>query len=176
MSLTTQQQEAAALVAADLHTDKVICDAVGIKSRQTLHTWRAKPAFQAAVEQHRAAQRAKVRERGIAVVESRVAALQDRWDRMRQLIDERANDPNAPQSVPGIKTGLLAPVGSTKSGRPIYGLDTALLKELREHEKQAAIELGQWEEKQTQTHTGHVVISKITAVQPVPRALPGGES
>ena len=172
MALTARQEEAAALVAADQHTDRVICDAVGVRSRATLRNWARLPEFKARVEEHRAAMRAIVREKGIAVLENRVAALQDRWDRMRALIEARAKDPNAPQSVPGIETGLLAPIGSTKTGRPIYGLDVALLKEMREHERQAAQELGQWRERSEHTEVASIVITKITAVQPAIRELP----
>jgi hypothetical protein len=64
---------------------------------------------------------------------------------MHQVIAERAADPEM-QAVPGGKTGLL--VRSTKglgSGDNFttveeYEVDTALLKELREHELQAASE------------------------------------
>ena len=35
-----------------------------------------------------------------------------------------------------------------------YAVDTGLLRELREHEKQAAIELGEWTEKQDVTSGG----------------------
>ena len=43
-----------------------------------------------------------------------------------------------------------------------YAVDVALLREIREHEKQAAIELGQWTEKQE--HTGEVLVREYVGV------------
>lgn len=171
MSLTGQQEEAAALVAADLHTDKTICEAVGVKNRVTLHRWKQLPAFKAAVEAHRAAYAQRVRATGLAIVENRVAALNDRWKRMQAVIDARAED-EAMQTVAGGSTGLLA--HSLKAvGRgddfqliDVYEVDTGLLKELREHERQAAQELGQWLDKTETRHVGNVVITSIKAIQP----------
>lgn len=47
-----------------------------------------------------------------------------------------------------------------------FAVDTGLLKELREHERQASQELGQWLQKTETTHKGAVTIRTITAVQP----------
>ncbi|MHC5543152.1 hypothetical protein ACYOEI_33435, partial [Singulisphaera rosea] len=93
--------------------------------------------------------RTTVRRRGIAILERRVDALHDRWLRMQTIIEERAADKEM-DGVPGGKTGLIVRQtrGSGPDAEPIddYVVDTALLKELREHEKQAAQELGQWVE------------------------------
>ncbi len=86
---------------------------------------------------------------GIRNPQARVSALEDRWTRMRQIIDERAQAPEM-ESVPGGKTGLLVmtykQIGSGQNAQMVreYELDRALLTELREHEKQTAEELGQW--------------------------------
>ena len=48
-------------------------------------------------------------------------------------------------SLPGGETGLLAQ-DLTKNG-VVYKIDSAALRELREIEKQAAIEMGEWSEK-----------------------------
>lgn len=86
---------------------------------------------------------------GIRNPQSRVSALEDRWERMRRVISERAADPEM-QDVPGGKTGLLCmtfkQLGSGLTATVVreYKVDTALLYELREHEQQAAEELGQW--------------------------------
>jgi len=88
----------------------------------------------------------------IAVKEARIAALNDRWERMQRVIEERAQDASMLR-VAGGQTGLLAhdrkSVGSGPMSEVIdvFEVDTGLLRELREHEVQAAKELGQWEEK-----------------------------
>jgi hypothetical protein len=76
---------------------------------------------------------------------ARVRALQDRWDRMRQVIEERAASPDF-DKVPGGTTGLLCRDLRCKD-TPVYKLDTGLLAELRAHEQQAAQELSQWQAK-----------------------------
>jgi Terminase small subunit len=79
---------------------------------------------------------------------ARVSALEDRWSRMLNVINERAADPEM-QTVPGGKSGLLCmtykQLGSGVHATVVreFKVDTALLCELREHEQQAAEELGQ---------------------------------
>lgn len=80
---------------------------------------------------------------------SRLAALEDRHERMRIVMDERAEEM---AGVPGGRSGLLVrqikQVGQGDNAQIVeeYKLDTGLLSEFREHEKQAAMELGQWQE------------------------------
>lgn len=121
-------------------------------TRTTIYNWRQYPEFAARIAEHLEEFRQEVRRRGLASRERRVEALNDRWDRLRQVIEERANDPTHAK-VPGWKTGLLVHnvkgVGGGENATVVdlYEVDTGLLKELREHEKQAAQELGQWTEK-----------------------------
>jgi hypothetical protein len=102
-----------------------------------------KPYIAEAIEQAKAA----ILDKGIAVKQSRIDALNDRWALLKQLIRERADDPNM-QDIPGGTTGLLVhntkAIGAGRSMQVIdeYNLDTGLLKEMREHEKQAAQEVG----------------------------------
>jgi hypothetical protein len=132
-------------------TYPAIAEKVGI-SRATLSRWRDKPEFAARVTEHMEEFRELVRRRGVARMERRLDALNDRWNRMRQVIDDRAIDPKM-QAVPGGTTGLIAHnikgVGRGEDFQlvDVYEVDTGLLRELREHEKQAAQELGQWLEK-----------------------------
>jgi hypothetical protein len=148
--LTTRQEDAAKLVAADELSDKQIAEQAGISDRQ-LRTWKKLPAFSAAVAEHRAAWRETVMQQGIADQAKRVAALQDRWLRMRRVIDARAED--MADEVPGGETGLLVrqikSIGFGANNQTVeeYAVDTGLLKELRAHEEQAAKELGQWVDK-----------------------------
>lgn len=143
--------EAAQLLAADQLTDREIAAKVGISDRQ-LWRWKKVPEFQAKVKEIVAATERGILSRGIAARVRRVQALNDRWDRMRQVIAERGADPGM-QTVAGGKTGLLVHqvkgVGKGEDFQLIdlYLVDTGLLKELREHEKQAAQELGQWVQK-----------------------------
>lgn len=211
---TRQRERAALLVAEDKLSDREI--AAEIKAHVvTLERWKQHPDFQARVSEHVAAYRQAIRQKGIAVVENRVDALNQRWEAMQRIIAARAADPSMAE-IPGGSTGLLIRRGKlvkvyepvkvsleghaegdpcprcageeglprlraatiTKIGSedareglicPIcmerwretdtlasaklneivyeYELDTGLLKELREHEKQAAQELGQWTER-----------------------------
>jgi hypothetical protein len=144
---------------------------VGVVDRQ-LRRWKAHPDFAARVDQQRAALHAALVDQGIANRQNRVDALNERWRRMQLVIDARAI---THADVPGGNTGLLVRqvklvkmysstsdpndvdepdaadvLISAKMSQEVaeYAVDTALLKELREHEKQAAQELGQWTEKQ----------------------------
>jgi DNA-binding XRE family transcriptional regulator len=148
---TTQREQAAQLVADDALSDQSIADKLGV-TRQTLANWKREPAFQQRVAEHLEAAREAIRAEGIANRINRVNALNDRWNRMRTVIEERAED-EAMQDVPGGKTGLLVHqtkaigTGANQTIIDEYAVDTGLLKELRAHEEQAAKELGQWTEK-----------------------------
>ncbi len=121
----------------------------------------------------------------LAVRDNRLAALQDRHDRLRQVMIERGADPSM-QIVPGGKTGLLCrtlkSVGSGPNSQIVeeFEIDETLLKEFREHEKQVAIELGQWQETAGPTTNNLTVVLMPTdtrdtmPLQPVttPKALP----
>jgi hypothetical protein len=97
----------------------------------------------------------------IREVDARVRALQDRWDGMLRIIAARAADPDI-RKAPGGETGLLVrtlkQLGRGEESQIVeeFALDTGLLKELREHERQAAQELGQWAERTE--HSGEVTL------------------
>lgn len=83
---------------------------------------------------------------------NRVAALQERWLKMRQIIAERAEHrPTA--KAPGGSTGLLCVTKKAVAGKVYdeFAFDAALVREMRGTEEQAARELGQWVEKQAKT-------------------------
>jgi hypothetical protein len=88
----------------------------------------------------------------IARKSRRIRYLDERRGKMEQIVAERAAAPEM-RDAPGGKTGLLVRtfkgVGSGPAARVVeeFAVDTALLKEMRETEKQAAIEAGQWSEK-----------------------------
>jgi hypothetical protein len=128
-----------------------IAKKVGV-ARKTLWSWRRNPVFAAQVEEHTEEIRQEVRRHGIAIVERRVAALNDRWRRMQRVIDARAIEH---AKVPGGDTGLLVRklknLGSGENARIVeeYEVDTGFLSEVRATEKQAAEELGQWTERKS---------------------------
>lgn len=126
--------------------------------RQTLWNWRQVPEFAARIEEHLAKIRAVCQRRAISFAERRVERLNRDWLRMQRVIEERAEDPRLAH-VPGGTTGLI--VHNVKGvGRgddfqliDLYEVDTGLLRELRETEKQAAQELGQWVEHKALRNT-----------------------
>ena len=103
----------------------------------------------ARLDEVRATVEKKVMEFTIADRQARVAALDDRWMRLKRVMNARAEDL---KEVPGGDSGLLVHevkgIGGGDSLQVIdeYPLDAALLKEFRAHEQQAAIELGQWKD------------------------------
>lgn len=159
------------MIAADDLTHEQIAQQVGI-TRKTLWSWRQGAEFQKCVEGHQAIRLAAVRNRGIAVLEHRIDALDRRWRLMEQVIRARAADETMTEA--GHETGLLVRtykvVGSGEGARTVeeYQVDVGLLKEMREHEKQAAIELGQWQADETSLDlgSGKLTIKGITFIEP----------
>lgn len=149
--MTKPRLLAARLVAEDEQSDEAIAAACGV-TRATLHNWKQRPEFAAKVEEHRRAWDDAIKAEGIANRKNRIAAANDRWRKLQQVIAERAVDPRM-ADVPGGTTGLLVhqvkSVGFGENNQVIdeYVVDTGLLAELRAHEKQAAQDLGQWSER-----------------------------
>lgn len=129
-----------------------------------LKVWSTTFGWQARLAEIAEAERQAIIARGIADKQNRVGDLQDARQRIRALIEARAAD--LKDEVPGGDTGLLvrepmlAKVYGTLSEEdgqfiPLgkselvfkYAFDAAVLRELREVLKQAAQELGQWNEK-----------------------------
>lgn len=167
--LTDRHERAAGLLAEDRLKDEEIAAEVGITDRQ-LRKWKQRPEFAAKVAEYVERYAERILKQGIARKERRVAALHDRWERMQRVIEARADEH---ADVPGGDTGLLVreaklvkvyktdgcmddgdeTLYSAKRDVLVYeySVDTALLKELRETEKQAAQEAGQWTERRTLT-------------------------
>jgi hypothetical protein len=146
-----RKEEAALALANDELTDEQIAERAGV-CRAALCLWKQNPDFAARVESYVNEFRRRVRARGIAILERRVASLDDRWSRMHRLMTERADAPEM-KAVAGGSTGLLAhdvkAIGSGPLAEKVdvYTFDAALMKEIRETERQAAQELSQWTEK-----------------------------
>ena len=155
-----QRDQAAMALAEDRLTDEQIAQSLGL-SRASIAVWKRHPDFTQRIEDNRALLLKAVEAKGIADRRNRVNALNRRWEKMQQIIEERAADPSM-ADVAGGDTGLLAhSVKGVGSGTgveliDVYEVDTGLLRELRAHEEQAAKELGQWVEKQ-QTETTAVI-------------------
>lgn len=170
---TEKTELAAELIAAGNLTLEEIASRVGV-NRRTLWEWKKNEAFAGRIEARLEELRAEVRRIGLATIERRVQAQNDRWFKMRQVIEARAEDP-AMQDVPGGTTGLLVRtvkgIGSGDDFRVVeeFAVDTGLLRELREIEKQAGQELGQWTEKRDVT--GAVAVAAELGVLP---SLPPG--
>lgn len=163
-------------------SNEQIAEKVGV-ARQTLDNWKRLPEFAARVREHQETWREQIKAEGIANRQNRVDALNDRWLKMQQVIEARAEEL---AGVPGGDTGLLVrqaklvkvydakgTPGEDEEGETLYSakrdvvmyeyaVDTALLKEMRETEKQAAQDLGQWSEKQE--HAGEILVRQYVGV------------
>lgn len=132
------------------------------------HTLLKNIEIQQAVHDHLAA----IKRQGIAIHQNRVDELAERHKLLKRIAAERATA-DGMAGVPGGSTGFvirrLKTVKHTydadpddEDSRPIVQrvevweeeVDTGLLRELREHEKQIAQELGEWSEKAEVQHTG----------------------
>ncbi|MHB1131667.1 MAG: hypothetical protein ACYC4L_04695 [Chloroflexota bacterium] len=137
-----------------------------------LKRWSQVHGWQARLEEIAAAERAAIVARGIADRQNRVDALNDRWRRMQRVIEARADqhekaDLEASPAA-GASSGLMVlTIKYLPSGSRVeeWAVDTGLLKELREHEKQAAQELGQWSEGKVDGLLKHIDLSKLTMEQ-----------
>jgi hypothetical protein len=163
--LSGKKEDAAMALAEDRETDRELAERLDI-NRTTLHRWKQEPAFRERVAFLRAEIREVVRRRGIASVERRVDALNDRWELMKRVIRERGEE--LAGKTAGGATGLLVRtykvLGSGEDAELIseFQVDTGLLRELRAHEQQAAQELGQWlERKEVSGNEGAPVIVKV---------------
>jgi hypothetical protein len=167
---TAQRERAALLLAEDELSDEKIAEACGVK-RVTLHRWKQHPEFAERIADHVQALEAEMLKFSIAKRRTRIAALEDRWERMQRIITERAvnedlgvyyhernaetQEVTAVRIAPGWTTGLL--VRKETKDTIEFKVDTGLLNELRAHEEQAAKELGQWTEKKDLTSGGEII-------------------
>jgi hypothetical protein len=165
-TLSNKQEDAAQLIVAGELSLVAIADAVGVTDRG-LRKWRTEPAFIARVDEIRDEYRAIVRARGVAVREHRIEAYDRRSRLLDRVLASRAADKNL-KKLPGGDTGLVVITRweSIKGAPdeeptliPVHAVDTAMLKEWRELEKQAAQDMGQWTSKQEVTGAGGGALS-----------------
>lgn len=144
----------------------------------------AKPDIKAAIDEHLA----ELKKQGITLKQNRLDAYNDRWGRLNLVITDRAADPTV-ANMPGGKSGLIVkqlkkvhhryePNPDDEDGEPIAvteeiweaAVDTGMLKEMRDLEKQAAIEAGDWTEKSEVSNSGAVRLDLAGMRVPLPTA------
>lgn len=174
-----QKAKAIRLLAEGKLLEKTIAKRVGI-TQQTLIKWKKTPFFQTQIAKAKSLVKLSMNDLSkevellIAKKTARVRRLNQDWLKMQRVIEKRGDDP-AMRDVPGGDTGLLTvqikSIGSGANFQEVreYRVDTGLLKELRETEKQAAIELGQWEEHHEHTH--NLLVGSLTPEQQFARLL-----
>lgn len=147
----TKENAAVLLAVGELTIEQIAqqCDVV----EATIYNWKTSNEFQARVEENREELRKRVFTEGIADVANRLRRLNKRWNQIDQIFRERADEP-LDRLQPGTSTGLLRKVVQTKTTKSgdvfqteYFVPESDLLREERELSKQAAQELGQWEEK-----------------------------
>lgn len=152
-----RQDEAAQLLAEDRLSDREIAAQVEITDRQ-LWRWKKLPEFAAKVEKIRTDAAAQLAAQGVRLKQNRINRLQARLDKMDALIEARGAKMAETQEIEGGETGLLVRDYKGKDAdRAVYSFDAALVREMRDHEKQAAIELGEWTEKSEVNNIGNAV-------------------
>jgi hypothetical protein len=172
---TGNRSKAVQHAAEDILTDEQIAAAVGV-TRQTIATWRKHPEFEARRRELVAEMQERARQEGLGRLDVRMARYARRAASLDLIVTERADDPDM-QDVPGGKSGFLVrqfkSIGTGPNARQVeeYHFDAALSREMRELEKQAAQDAGQWSEKQeiSGAEGGPVIIRAIE----VPRTIDG---
>lgn len=179
-----RRERAALLVAEGTHTNADIARSLGI-TRRTVERWRQHEPFQRRVAEIVGQFATTLVADSIADRQARVAALDDRWARMKQVIEQRALEMDG--ECAGGDTGLLVrqvKLGPDGTAEREYAVDTGLLREMRAHEQQAAQELGQWAEKREisgkdggpiQSTAQVVFVLPPKSPSPDPGAPPGNE-
>jgi hypothetical protein len=133
-------------------------------SPNTIRIWRRHPGFQRRVDNLLRASADEIYDSGLAIKARRVVELQRRHGMLTDIIERRQEwaeefadgetvvdvETGAAYQIPGISTGALIlhlkSIGSGDFQRVVIeaNFDTALMRELREIERQLAVELGQW--------------------------------
>jgi hypothetical protein len=157
---TPPRARGALLLAQGVHEDLTIATLIGVDVN-TLRRWKTRPEFMERVDNHMQADAQFVLASGIASIIEQVQELDDDWQRLKQIRDERAargveareSDPEL-KDVPGITTGLVVRkekmIGTGANARQIteWELDRDYLESTMALMKQAAQITGQWTTKQ----------------------------
>ena len=146
----TKRQKAAILLAEDDLTDEQIAAAVKVH-RATLDRWKHDPEFAALVGDHRGNIIAEALRLPIAKKHKRVAELNDLNERYHRIIADRAERHTHDMTAPAeAQTGMLVAQPKISANGTIvteWAFDKSLDSAIKETHKQAATELGQWQER-----------------------------
>jgi hypothetical protein len=153
----TTREQAATLLAEGDKTFAEIAKLCGIGDR-TLFRWQTEPGFKARIEEIKTINSERTVQDGIARKDNRLSIYQDLANRMQMIIAGRSEGMDGE----GCASGLLAR-SYDKTGREMFKFDAALVRELNNTLKQAAIEKGQWTEKAEVDIGGEVKIIKVPA-------------
>jgi hypothetical protein len=148
--LTPIRKRVATLLAEGFLTNDQICkqEKVGI---QTLWRWRQNPAFMAYVAKKAAQFGSAIERQAISRKAQRMRTYQAVMDDCNRIKWDRSEDERY-AGVPGYGTGMMVhTVKSIGSGElaervDLYAVDTGLIDKILAVNKQAAQEMGQWEE------------------------------
>ena len=179
---TSKRVEAAVRVAEDTLSNQEISDLLDINPK-TLTTWKQHPIFITRVDELIVGLQDRARRRGLARLDKRQDAQFDRHRRMVDLVEARADQhkDDGPDGATGAIVRELKSVTVRYERDPsdpdskafsvreeIYEhtFDAALMRELRELEKQIAQDAGQWSEKReiTGASGGPVRVSYVEVV------------
>lgn len=145
----TARRELAAVLAAEDLPNLQVAERVGV-SLMTYMLWRRRDEFRERVAELRRRRADAVADISIANVRDQVAAADDRWRRMKLVMEQRGADPDM-QSVPGGRSGFIArsyrafPSGQVNVPPTIveeYKVDTGFLSAFVELEAHVAKLLG----------------------------------
>lgn len=185
-----RKHAAAVLLARGELLDREIIVKIGIGDAQ-LYRWKKSPEFIARIKEVSARIGDATSRIAIASKVRRVMSADNRHRLLQQVIDERAAYFREAQSaetkingegrivsmasepVPGATTGLLTKekksIGGGLNAEIVdeYKLDTGLLKEMREIEKQVSQELGQWPESKNGVAVNVTVPIQLNIVEEV---------
>lgn len=188
---TTQRLQAANLAAEDRLTDAKIAADLGV-TRQCIAKWRSQAEFRLRVARIINEATARAHAEGVMTVAGRVQRYKDRLDALDRIVTERAADP-ALANVPGGKTGFVylepmlvkvydtsgqfteqmaaldtPPEQLTSAKRDILvhvaKVDLATMSEMRQIEKQAAQDQGQWSEKHENSQQTEILVRQYVGI------------
>ena len=160
----SKKQLAAILIAEDKLTDEAIGEQVGV-TRRTITTWRNDPEFQALISDAQEHIKAEALKLPIANKLDRIRELNDLNERNWRIIHDRAaryttEAADSPEGALAKMYGDYTPTEAatgmlvkqmkiSASGKTVteWVYDKALASEIRDTQKQAAQELGQWTEQ-----------------------------
>ncbi|MAG35333.1 MAG: hypothetical protein CL878_03665 [Dehalococcoidia bacterium] len=181
---TRPRATACRLVAQGQRTHTEIIAHLGVK-RSTFYSWLRNAQFRERLDDYRRKLNEQARHLAIAEPLRRVEALHERRERLLLVVDERAAeyreiraqepDRYPPDGATGLFMRTVKQIGTGDQAQIVeqFALDVGLLRELRELEKQAAIELHQWQQDEytDSRPLGKVPIREIIIERPA-RLLP----